>query len=232
MTPRRTWIGVVAIAACGRGSAPASSTAEPAPADAALPTLSDKVAPPDAKTMDDTPKIDWRIAVGRVGPIELGKPMPGVLLDAPDLDGHYVARFIADAQPLDGFRYDDPPLTVVLAAGPFAELDAKGHHGEPPVDRLRAKAAAAARGGVAVKSVMIHGPGPATADGLGVGSTLAEVKAVYTDVRLMPLPETLGDDVCIAYSKSNQGISFVFGNCNKANAGDPVKRVDVWIPDS
>lgn len=180
--------------------------------------------------MNESVPVAWNIEVGRVGPIELGKPLPDVLL-ARDLAASYTARYIADGQPLDGFRFDDPPLTLVIANGPFAALDATGHQGPPPVDTLREPGVAHARAGALVKAVMIHAAGPATQAGLGVGSTLADLEAGYGDVRLAPLPETLGGDLCVARSKANPGISFVFESCKKAKAGDPVKRVDLWIPE-
>jgi hypothetical protein len=178
--------------------------------------------------MNETPKIEWRIEEGKVGPVELGKAIPAVLL-APDLEAHYVARHIADAVPMDAFRFDDPPLTLVLAAGPFAEASAVGDpSGQPPTDRLRGKAAEVARGGVAVKAIMVHGAGPRTATGLGVGSTFEDIQAAYADAKLTGRPETLGGDGCVAKSKSLPGVVFVFASCAKAKQGDPVARVDLW----
>jgi hypothetical protein len=178
--------------------------------------------------MNETPKIEWRIEQGKVGPIELGKPIPAVLL-TPDLETHYLARYIADAVPMDAFRFDDPPLTIVLASGPFAESSAQGDLvAQPPTDQLRGKAAEVARGGVAVKAIMVHGAGPTTTTGLGVGSALDAIKAAYPDLKLSGRPETLGKDMCVATSKSLPGVAFVFASCGKANKGEPVTRVDLW----
>jgi hypothetical protein len=168
--------------------------------------------------------IDWTIAPGRVGPCELGKPMPAVLL-ADDLAAHYAPRFIADAQPVDAFALGDPPLFVILATGPFTT---QAHAGgdKPAIDPLRAQAAELAKT-TPVKLVMVTGRGPKTAAGLGVGATLAELTAAYADAKLSPQPETLGRDVCAARAKSLPGVAFVFASCAKAKAGEGVVRVDV-----
>lgn len=176
---------------------------------------------PDAMQTPDAQKIDWRIEPGRVGPAELGKPLPEAL--AAD-ETRYLARFIADAQPIDAFRFDDPPLMVIVD-GPFAASHADAAAGA--TERLRGKAVEAARGGAAVKLVMITGAGPKTAGGAGVGTTLAELQQAYPDVKLAALPETLGHDTCAAHTKQLPGVAFVFASCAKAKAGEPVTRVDV-----
>lgn len=165
--------------------------------------------------------IEWRIDTHRVGPAELGKPLPEAL--AGDLDSHYAARLIADARPVDTFVFDDPPL-VAIVDGPFAKSD-----GNPQgaTDRLRAAAVAAARGGATIVGLMITGSGPRTATGLGVGSTFAELQAAYSDFRLSAIPPTLGHDECIGKTPQLPGVAFVFPTCAKAKSGTPVARIDV-----
>jgi hypothetical protein len=160
----------------------------------------------------------------------VGQPLPASWIDD-ELAAHYVARYIADAQPMDGFRFDDPPLTIVLTTGPFADLDAKGVNPDPPIDKLRGKAVAAVKRGVTIRKVMIHGKGPATATGLGVGSALAQLQAAHADLRVGPIPPTLGNDECAADIASMPGVVFLFTTCAKAKAGDPATRVDVWLPE-
>jgi hypothetical protein len=223
---------IVAIAACGRGAAPATGgTGQGPPVDPpADPDPGTGTADPDAKpepAMTDT-KIEWKIQPGRVGLVELGKPMPAALL-GPDLEARYVARYIADAQPIDAFRFADPPLLVVLANGPYAASSAQGDpSGVPPTDRLRGQAAEVARGGALVKAVVVEAAGPTTEAGLGVGSTLDELKQAYPDLRTASFPETFGRDTCVARAKSLPGVAFVFVTCSKASKGEPAVRVDLW----
>ncbi len=168
---------------------------------------------------------DWQIRSGAVGCIELGKPLPELLLPA-DLERHYVARLVADAQPFEGFRFDDPPLVAGIAGGPFAASE-----GEAPVDSCRAPATAAARGGATVSVIRVHGRGPVTAAGAGVGSTLAELRAAYPDLSYGPVPPTLGADECVATSPSLSGAYFMFPSCAQAKSGARVTRIDLWSPD-
>lgn len=179
-------------------------------------------------TANTEPKIEWRIAQGMVGPVELGKKLPDVVL-ARELEKLYVARYIADAQPIDAFQLDEPPLLIVLDGGPYA---AAAQVGDPsamsPTDKYRGEAARSARAGAPVKAVLVMGPGPTTEAGVGVGSTLEELKRALPDIKLAPIPETLGKDLCVGRAKSLPGVGFVFATCGKANKGEAVLRVDLW----
>lgn len=172
----------------------------------------------------------WRIAAGRVGPVEVGSSLPAELLDD-DLAAHYLARYVADAQPVDAFAYESPPLLIILASGPFrTQVEKTGKLGKPASDALRAKAADDARRGAKVKAIMVRGKGPETDAGVGVGSTLVELKAAYADLQLSALPETLGNDTCRAHSKTLPGVQFLFATCSQAKAGAPIVRVDIVSP--
>lgn len=181
----------------------------------------------DATEAKAEPKIEWRIAQGKVGPVELGKKLPDVVL-ARDLEKLYLARYIADAQPIDAFQLDDPPLLIVLEGGPYSEAAKEGDPSAmSPTDKYRGAAAKAARGGTPVRAVFVMGPGPTTEAGVGVGSTLDDLKRALPDIKLAPIPETFGKDMCVGRAKSLPGVGFVFATCGKANKGEAVVRVDL-----
>jgi hypothetical protein len=172
--------------------------------------------------------MTWTIKSGAVGAIALGRPIPASLHD--QLERTYVGEMIADGVPIDGFRLDDPPVLVVIEGGPFEALTNEGNP-VPPADQLRAKAATAARGGAPVARLFVHGPGPATAAGLGVGSDLAALRAAYPDIRTHVQPPTRRDDRCAARTGSLPNVGFVFASCEAAEAGAKVVRVDLWPPE-
>lgn len=228
------WTGILVagvMVACGGSSPDRAAAPAPMPSRAA-PAAAPAPAPraPSAASAHDAAGTAWRITVGQVGAIKLGSPVPPDLLNDDDLATHYVARYIADGQPVDAFSYDKPAMLIILASGPFgAQVEAARERIPPRSDVSRAEAAELAHE-VPVKAIMVRGSGPATDAGAGVGSTLAELQRAYGDLTLSALPETLGGDTCRAHSRSLPGIQFMFSTCNRAKAGAPVIRVDVTAP--
>lgn len=220
---------MLALGACGGGRAAATGPAPSVPVDAAIAVDAPTVVKSSPEPMPDT----WIITTGAVGPIALGQPLPAALL-TDDLARRYVAAYIADGVAMEGFRFDVPPLTAMIEGGPFTALDRVGVDGPPPVDQLRVRGAAAGKAGAKVTMILVHGAGPVTAAGVGVGADLPALRAAYADLRLYPRPPTRedeGDDLCVARAKSLPGVGFVFTTCNHANAGERVKRVDLWTPE-
>lgn len=169
----------------------------------------------------------WVIGSEGVGPIQLGGPLPRELL-TPDLDSRYVARYIADGQPFEGYRLEQPPLTVAIEGGPFAKWAEKEPADKVNPDPFRAAAGKAARAGARVRMIVVHGPGPATPAGIGVGSDLQALKAAYADIKVRSVPGTFGKDEAVGMSAALKNVHFVFRSRKAAEAGEKVLRIDIW----
>jgi hypothetical protein len=82
-----------------------------------------------------------------------------------------------------------------------------------------------------VRAVHVEDPGPRTAKGAGVGSTLAELRGAHGEVRSHAVPTTYGGDECVAIAGALPVVWFYFASCAAAEAGARVVRVIVADPD-
>lgn len=175
-----------------------------------------------AKEADDM--TSWVISERGVGVVKLWRGIPAKLRGK-GLQERYFARYIADFQPEEGFRFEHPPIEVILATGPFSRRAAKDL---APIDDISYKRAAVrAASKTKVKLIRVIGEGPRTDKGLGVGSTLDEIMNALPDARLLATPPTFGHDECVCLSNSIKKVVFVFASCESARAGSRVIRIDV-----
>ncbi len=128
----------------------------------------------------------------------LGEHLPAALLVG--IADKYVATFVADAQPFEGFRFDDPPVTVKLADGPWAEWNKKASP-EPLVPgskRYRDFAGRAAKlaPNMVVRMIEIASDLPRTEEGMHVGSTPEEIRRAYPQAKTFAVPGYYSDGDC------------------------------------
>jgi hypothetical protein len=210
----RQLVWIIAVTGCGNGTAPSTTPneVEVARADAAAP-------PPEAPP--PKPEVPARsIADGSVGDIVIGKPIPQVYLDqAP----RYEARWVADAQPMEGFLIGEPPIWATFE-GPMAKVEPGPL--EDLLPKLAPKALEAARAGAPVDSILIERAGITTASGIGVGTPYAELEQKHGPVKLLRNPEEFDSNIsCVASVDDFKQVRFYLESCKQNTPYGPVKRV-------
>lgn len=130
------------------------------------------------------PATRWLITSRAIGTLSLGMTLRE---PARGFEGTYAATYYADAQPLEGFTLDDPPVLAVVTGGPFAKWG-QSHPGEPPTAAAKATAIKQARAGkLTVETLVTTDPRPKTELGIGVGDDFLAFSKRYPSA---PAPAT------------------------------------------
>lgn len=158
---------------------------------------------------------------GNVGELVVGKPIPEKLLEG----ARYEARWVADAQPMDGFYVGDPPILAAIK-GPLYDVEPGPL--EPLKEKLAPKALEMARGGAVVLGILIEAQGVTTAKGIGVGSTAAELERAHGKIQLVRNPEEFDNNItCRATPADLPRVHFHLATCKEGTEYGPVKRIIV-----
>lgn len=200
-------IGVLGLlASCGSPAAsppPSSVPIAPAASAPAAPAAPRAARPPAA-----------RIESGGIGDIRVGRGIPArYLSDAADARRRYDIRWVADAQPFEAFRIDDPPV-VACFEGPFEQW-AKDNVGELRPERFVDDAIAAAKAGAPVTFIVIEKRGPVTESGIGVGSSWEDVQAAHPSAKVLRDPEWFEPrPTCRARLPALPGVEVLLERCD------------------
>lgn len=112
----------------------------------------------------------WQITAKGIAPLALGAAVPEPV---GGYDAAYTTTFYADAQPLEGFAFAEPPAVAFVGRGPFSKWG-YDNPGEDVPAAIKQRAAALARdGSLRVDMIVITDPRPKTAQGVGVGDAYA-----------------------------------------------------------
>jgi hypothetical protein len=164
-------------------------------------------APPPAQLPEATPAA-YLITAQGVGALRVGSRLAG----SPGFENRYTTSFYADAQPLEGFALDEPPVFVAVSNGPFASWG-RAHPGETPPYPIRKRALAMARAGkLRVGMLVVTSQTPKTERGVGVGDDYIHFANAYPKAsQPATFPGLWEEPSCVVTQKS---LWFFFDRCD------------------
>lgn len=162
-----------------------------------------------------------------VGNIRIEKPIPLVLLmDKAKLKKQYFYSFFADGIAYEGFDLSDPPVRIAIKNGPFVKWDME-RKSWPPKEDLTTMALKMNPSDMIVRFIVIESDKVKTNKGIGVGSTLEEIKKKYKLLGVYKVPPSFGGDECSVRAKDLENILFYFKDKKSAEAGGKVIRISI-----
>ncbi|HKP60747.1 MAG TPA: hypothetical protein VJV78_28660 [Polyangiales bacterium] len=150
----------------------------------------------------------YLITAKGVGALRVGSRFSG----SPGFENRYTTTFYGDAQPLEGFTLDEPPLFVAVNNGPFVSWG-RSHPGQTPPYPIRQRAMALARSGkLRVGMLVVTDPTPKTERGVGVGDDYVVFARAYPKAgQPTTYPGLWEEPSCVITQKS---LWFFFDRCD------------------
>lgn len=150
------------------------------------------------------------IGQGGLGPLRLGQPLPKSLRNAKTLGNKYRTSIYADAQPLEGFEFQELGALAVVQGGPYARWG-YAHPDQPvPASIKRQAVKAAVAGKLRVRMLVVTSPLVTTEKGLHAGQTWGEVRAALPGAKVAMLPGLWEEPSCIV---QDGAIALFFQGC-------------------
>ena len=213
-TPERRGPSTFASVSASEGvEAEASPTPLPPPAAGEVELMT--IAQPSAANA-------WVVTPRGIGALQLGaspaRPAAG-------WEASYTTGFYADAQPLEGFRFDDPPVTAYIEGGPFARWG-MDHPGEDSPAALKQRAAKlAGQGKLQIRMIVVTDPRPKTEAGIGVGDSYSKLKQKFPGLGgIESFPGLWEEPSCVV--TLDQTLWYFFDSC-QASGQAKVTRIAV-----
>lgn len=197
---------------------PASSASDPNG------LLAPELPPPRSPAVEQAPSAPaaarvWRITSDSVGPLKLGG---SITEPAAGFAATYRTSFYADAQPLEGFALDDPPVLAVVAGGPFSHWG-QDHPGDAAPADVKQRAVELARTGkLTIGMIIVTDPRPKTEREVGVGDSYASFARAYEDLKPSRFPGLWEEPSCVASQATR---SFFFDRCDALEGAKLIRIV-------
>jgi hypothetical protein len=215
-------VAVVNVFACG-GEKPAAAT--PAADNSSL--VKPVVPLPASSGTLDKPQPSaaanpaWKVTARGVGPLVLGAAVPE---PAAGFETSYATTFYADAQPLEGFQFADPPAGAFVKGGPFSKWG-YDHPGEEAPAKVKQRAVGLARTGkLPIDMIVITDPRPKTQLGIGVGDPYTSfAKSNPAATKLQRFPGLWEEPSCVV---SEETVWYFFDHCD---APDQAKLLRIVV---
>ncbi len=160
-----------------------------------------------------------------VGNIRIEKPIPiGFLKE------QYFYSFFADGIAYEGFDLLSPPIRVAIKNGPFEKWDmitTNPFDNWPPKEDITTEALKMDPKDMIIRFIVIESDKVKTSKGIGVGSTLKEIKNKYKLIGIYRVPPSFGGDQCSVKVKGLENVLFYFEDKKSAESGGKVVRISI-----